>query len=177
MFSGKAIVEDFNFSRVFIGKVAVREIARIMDAHGDRLLERNVRGYLGLQGGQTVNLGIRNTLTSTAARRARPSKPRSNPLGDAANLDVAFVLNQRMRCWPAPPRRAMLAGPFAVGLEPPRVPKHRSRAMPSTMPTWPPGSMPNRPGSSDARAWPAPATPFDVPSAPGSATGLDHRRK
>lgn len=68
LFSGKAIVEDFNFSRVFIGKVSVREIARIMDAHGDRLLERNIRRYLGLQGGHQVNLGIRNTLSSTDER-------------------------------------------------------------------------------------------------------------
>lgn len=70
LFAGKAIVEDFNFSRVFIGKVSVREIARIMDAHGDRLLERNIRRYLGLQGSQQVNLGIRNTLT---AREERPN--------------------------------------------------------------------------------------------------------
>lgn len=134
MFSGKAIVEDFNFSRVFIGKVSVREIARIMDAHGDRLLERNIRRYLGLQGGQKVNLGIRDTLTS---REERPNfffynngitlicsrfnhdalqkadyrvlveglqiinggqtcktiqATLSDPLGDVANLDVAFVL-------------------------------------------------------------------------------------
>ncbi len=68
MFSGKAIVEDFNFSRVFIGKVSVREIARIMDAHGDRLLERNIRRHLGLQAGQHVNLGIRRTLTSAEER-------------------------------------------------------------------------------------------------------------
>lgn len=60
-FSGKAIVEDFNFSRVFMGKVAVAEIARLMETHGDRLLERNIRRYLGLQGNR-VNLGIRRTL-------------------------------------------------------------------------------------------------------------------
>lgn len=70
VFSGKAIVEDFNFSRVFIGKVSVREIARLMDAHGDRLLERNIRRYLGLQGSPHVNLGIRNTL---ATREERPN--------------------------------------------------------------------------------------------------------
>ena len=62
LFSGKAIVEDFNFSRVFIGKVSVREIARIMDTHGDRLLERNIRRHLGLQSGHRVNLDIRKTL-------------------------------------------------------------------------------------------------------------------
>lgn len=68
LFSGKAIVEDFNFSRVFIGKVSVREIARIMDAHGDRLLERNIRRYLGLQSGHRVNLDIRKTLTREEER-------------------------------------------------------------------------------------------------------------
>lgn len=68
LFSGRAIVEDFNFSRVFIGKVSVREIARIMDAHGDRLLERNIRRYLGLLGGHRVNLGIRDTLLDQAER-------------------------------------------------------------------------------------------------------------
>ncbi len=60
-FSGRAVVEDFNFSRVFVGKVAVGEIARLMDTHGDRLLERNIRRYLGLQGNR-VNEGIRATL-------------------------------------------------------------------------------------------------------------------
>jgi hypothetical protein len=68
LFSGKAIVEDFNFSRVFIGKVSVREIARIMDTHGDRLLERNIRRYLGLHAGHRVNLGIRDTLLDEAER-------------------------------------------------------------------------------------------------------------
>lgn len=66
-FAGKAVVEDFNFSRVFIGKVAVSEIARLMDAHGDRLLERNIRRYLGLQGNR-VNEGIRLTLSSESER-------------------------------------------------------------------------------------------------------------
>jgi hypothetical protein len=66
-FTGKSVVEDFNFSRVFVGKVAVGEVARLMDAHGDRLLERNIRRYLGLQGNR-VNEGIRLTLSSEAER-------------------------------------------------------------------------------------------------------------
>jgi AIPR protein len=66
-FSGKSVVEDFNFSRVFIGKVAVTEIARLMEAHGDRLLERNIRRYLGLQGNR-VNEGIQATLNSPDER-------------------------------------------------------------------------------------------------------------
>lgn len=66
-FSGKAIVEDLNYSRVLVGKVAVTELARLMDNHGDRLLERNIRRYLGLQGNR-VNQGIQQTLTEESER-------------------------------------------------------------------------------------------------------------
>jgi len=59
--SGKAIVEDFNYSRVLIGKMSVEEIATLMERHGERLLERNIRRYLGLQGNR-VNEEIRATL-------------------------------------------------------------------------------------------------------------------
>ncbi|TRV04112.1 MAG: abortive phage resistance protein [Microcystis wesenbergii Mw_MB_S_20031200_S109] len=61
--SGKAIVEDMEFSRVLLGKISVTEIATLIERHGDRLLERNIRRYLGLQGNR-VNEGIRHTLTS-----------------------------------------------------------------------------------------------------------------
>ena len=64
-FAGKAIVEDFNYARVFLGKVPVSELARLMDSHGDRLLERNIRRYLGLHGNR-VNEAIARTLRSTA---------------------------------------------------------------------------------------------------------------
>ena len=60
---GKAIVEDMNFSRVCIGRIPVSEIADLMTAHGERLLERNIRRYLGLHGNR-VNEGIRSTLNS-----------------------------------------------------------------------------------------------------------------
>ena len=60
---GKAIVEDMNFSRVCIGRVSVSEIARLMKTHRDRLLERNIRNFLGLYGNR-VNEDIRNTLLS-----------------------------------------------------------------------------------------------------------------
>lgn len=59
--SGKAIVEDMDFSRVLVGKIAITEIADLIDRHGERLLERNIRRYLGLQRNR-VNEGIRNTL-------------------------------------------------------------------------------------------------------------------
>jgi hypothetical protein len=62
-FAGKAMVEDFNYARVFIGKLPVSELARLMDTHGDRLLERNIRRYLGLHGNR-VNEAIAATLRS-----------------------------------------------------------------------------------------------------------------
>ncbi len=61
--SGKAIVEDMDFSRVLVGKISVTEIATLIERHGERLLERNIRRYLGLQGNR-VNEGIRHTLMS-----------------------------------------------------------------------------------------------------------------
>ncbi|PSN20635.1 abortive phage resistance protein [filamentous cyanobacterium CCP5] len=61
--SGKAIVEDMEFSRVLVGRISVTEITALIERHGERLLERNIRRYLGLQGNR-VNEGIRHTLTS-----------------------------------------------------------------------------------------------------------------
>lgn len=60
--TGKAIVEDMDFSRVLIGKISVVEIASLIEQYGERLLERNIRRYLGLRGNR-VNEGIRQTLT------------------------------------------------------------------------------------------------------------------
>ena len=59
--SGKLIVESFNFRRVLIGKMDVTAIATLFDRHGDRLLERNIRRYLGLKSNR-VNEGIRHSL-------------------------------------------------------------------------------------------------------------------
>lgn len=58
---GKAVIEDFNFRRILIGKVAVTEIADLFNRHGDLLLERNIRRYLGLHSNR-VNLAIHETL-------------------------------------------------------------------------------------------------------------------
>ncbi len=63
---GKAIVEDFNFRRVLIGKLSVGEIKRLFDTYGDRLLERNVRRYLGQH--NRVNQDIRETLLDPQIR-------------------------------------------------------------------------------------------------------------
>lgn len=61
--SGKALIEDMNFSRVLVGRISVTEVAALIERHGERLLERNIRRYLGLHGNR-VNEGIRDTLTS-----------------------------------------------------------------------------------------------------------------
>ncbi len=66
-FTGKSLTDDIQFVRVFIGKVAVSEIARIMDVHGDRLLDRNIRRYLGLHGNR-VNEQIQRTLRDAQER-------------------------------------------------------------------------------------------------------------
>lgn len=60
-FSGRAIVEEFIYKRVLLGKVSVSEIANLMNQHGDALLEMNIRKYLGLHKNR-VNLNIKGTL-------------------------------------------------------------------------------------------------------------------
>lgn len=62
--SGKAVIEDMEFSRVLVGRISVSEIAELIGRHGERLLERNIRRYLGLQGNR-VNESIKHTLTSS----------------------------------------------------------------------------------------------------------------
>lgn len=66
-FKGKSIVDDFNYIRVFIGKIAVSDIADLLARHGDRLLERNIRRYLGMVGNR-VNEGIKQTLLDPKER-------------------------------------------------------------------------------------------------------------
>lgn len=63
--TGKAMVEDMNYSRVCVGRMPVVEVAALMKNHGEKLLERNIRRYLGLRGNR-VNEGIRATLSSNA---------------------------------------------------------------------------------------------------------------
>lgn len=60
--SGMSIAEDFNFKRVIIGKISVTEIKALFDHHGDNLLQKNVRRYLGLRGKNNINLDIKETL-------------------------------------------------------------------------------------------------------------------
>lgn len=65
--AGKGIVEDFNFRRVLIGKIPVQEIKNLFDRHGDLLLERNIRRYLGHHQ-NPVNSAIRSTLIDPTRR-------------------------------------------------------------------------------------------------------------
>ena len=64
---GKAIVEDFDYRRVLIGKIAVTEIQNLLSKYGDILLERNIRRYLGLQKNR-VNIGIQDSLLNSDKR-------------------------------------------------------------------------------------------------------------
>ncbi|ACU89423.1 AIPR family protein [Desulfomicrobium baculatum] len=65
--SGKAIIEDLDYCRVLVGKIPVREVEVLFNRHGDLLLERNVRRFLGLQGNR-VNQNIEHTLKTEAER-------------------------------------------------------------------------------------------------------------
>ncbi|MCA0445329.1 MAG: AIPR family protein [Bacteroidetes bacterium] len=62
--AGKSFQEDFNFKRVLIGKVNVTEIATLFENHGDAILERNIRRYLGLNKNR-VNEAIKGTILSS----------------------------------------------------------------------------------------------------------------
>lgn len=65
-FSGKAIQEDYNYKRVVLGRVSVNAIYQLMDEFGDRLLEKNIRRYLGKN---TVNEQISKTLLTDTKRQ------------------------------------------------------------------------------------------------------------
>lgn len=65
-FSGKATQEDFNYKRVILGRVSVNEIYQLMDEFGDRLLEKNIRRYLGKN---AVNEQISQTLLNDNKRQ------------------------------------------------------------------------------------------------------------
>jgi len=63
--SGTAIKEDFNYKEVILGRVSVKEIARILDKYGDDLLDKNIRKYLGIN---AVNKAIQDTLIDDSKR-------------------------------------------------------------------------------------------------------------
>jgi len=62
-FSGKAIVENYDYKRVMIGKVKVTEFHKLFKTYGDKLLEKNVRKFLGTKS-NIVNEAIKKTLLS-----------------------------------------------------------------------------------------------------------------
>lgn len=65
---GQAVLESLDFCRVLVGKVRVTELARLFETHGDRLLDRNIRRYLGLRSNR-VNKAIAATLRSRDQRK------------------------------------------------------------------------------------------------------------
>jgi len=64
---GRWIEEKHGNKGVFIGKVPVREIETLFNQHGDRLLNANIRRFLGLQK-NSVNSAIKETLLDGAQR-------------------------------------------------------------------------------------------------------------
>lgn len=64
---GAAFVEDFDFRRVLVGKMRVTEVADLLERHGEKLLEKNIRRYLGLRSNR-VNKAIAETLTNPDQR-------------------------------------------------------------------------------------------------------------
>lgn len=63
-FSGKAIVDNFEHKRTLIGKVNVNEFYDLFQKHGDKLLEKNIRNFLGTKSNK-VNEAIKKTLINT----------------------------------------------------------------------------------------------------------------
>ncbi len=59
-FKGKSLLDNLSYSRALVGKVAVSDIQILMQRYGDRLLEKNIRRYLGIKG--DVNKAIADTL-------------------------------------------------------------------------------------------------------------------
>ena len=66
----KAIIDDetYDYQRILIGKVPVIEIKNLFDEHGERLLEHNIRRYLGLHK-NWVNQNIRDCLLDDENRQ------------------------------------------------------------------------------------------------------------
>lgn len=65
--AGRIVVEGFQFRRVLIGKLPVSELAALFERHGDRLLEKNIRRYLGYKENR-VNRDIAKTLRAADQR-------------------------------------------------------------------------------------------------------------
>ena len=59
--NGQSTVEDMNFMRVMIGRISVSEIHSLFSQHGEKLLQKNIRRYLGLHTNR-VNSAIHESL-------------------------------------------------------------------------------------------------------------------
>jgi len=66
--TGKAIIEEPYFIKMFVGKVAISEISKLVETHGSLLFERNVRKYLGLKGNR-INVEVSETIRSDVDRQ------------------------------------------------------------------------------------------------------------
>ncbi len=64
---GPIRVEDLNHKRALQGRIAMSEIARLLEVHGDLLLERNIRRFLGPTG-TPVNAEMLATLQDPEQR-------------------------------------------------------------------------------------------------------------
>jgi hypothetical protein len=65
--TGAALNDKLDYSEVIIGKVSVLEIFRLIETHGDHVLEKNIRRFLGLR--NSVNESIRATLLNPEENR------------------------------------------------------------------------------------------------------------
>ena len=61
--TGKAFIEELDFKRILIGRISVGEVHQLVQRHGERIFDRNIRRYLGLRGNR-VNESMRQTLMS-----------------------------------------------------------------------------------------------------------------
>ena len=59
--TGRGVLAEFDFRRAIIGRIAVEELAQLIQKHGNALFERNIRRYLG-RSGNRVNEDIEATL-------------------------------------------------------------------------------------------------------------------
>lgn len=62
-FNGKSLKEDYDYKSVIVGKINVVELFNLFEKYGDKLLEKNIRQYLGLNKNR-VNKAIKDTLLS-----------------------------------------------------------------------------------------------------------------
>lgn len=65
--TGRILVEDFQFKRVLVGRMLASEVAALFERHGDNLLERNIRRFLGFSNNR-VNSDIKATLLDPGRR-------------------------------------------------------------------------------------------------------------